>query len=326
MKTLYINVVDKVATYQQRGGSIVCGNSDYEVKFLFDSEWDAYEEKTARFIWGGQHTDVPFTGDTCPVPPVSNTRIVTVGVYVEGMSTTTPAVIYAQSSILCGSTPPHPDYVATQLAKEALAKAEAALGVANRAEESADLALEKGFKVVGTYEDGCVGEDGQQTFAGEVHEWNTKYHQQPGGRWFIIGSTNTYVANELRYDLGVWETNPLYTLFRTSTFVTLQFLGLDVDYAYDEYDYKEVMGGLIQLHILETMQISRPDDFMPKVKERLPNLTHTCLVEVRDCDDNSHYCLYLSDFVTSTLAFAYEYGISCALRFTGYSDRAEEVA
>ena len=141
MKTLHINVADKVATYLQRDGDIVCGNSDYEVKFTFDAEWAGYEEKTARFIWNGQHTDVPFTGDTCPVPEIRNARLVTVGVYVEDMSTTTPATIPARLSILCKATEPHPEYV-EQLAPEALAKAEEALGTANRAEETADLALE----------------------------------------------------------------------------------------------------------------------------------------------------------------------------------------
>ena len=38
---LNINVVNKVATYQQRNGDIVCGNSDYTIKFTFDAEWGA---------------------------------------------------------------------------------------------------------------------------------------------------------------------------------------------------------------------------------------------------------------------------------------------
>lgn len=106
LKTLHINVVDKVATYQKRDGNIVCGNSDYQIKFTFDPEWDAHPKKTARFIWGGKHYDKDFTGDTCPVPKLRNTTEVEVGVFAGDLNTTTSAVIPARLSILCkGSTP-----------------------------------------------------------------------------------------------------------------------------------------------------------------------------------------------------------------------------
>ena len=51
MKILHISVLDKKATYLNRDGDIVCGNSDYVIEFAFDAEWDAHEEKIARFIW-----------------------------------------------------------------------------------------------------------------------------------------------------------------------------------------------------------------------------------------------------------------------------------
>ena len=35
MKTLHISILDKVATYRQRDGEIVCGNSDYQIEFLW---------------------------------------------------------------------------------------------------------------------------------------------------------------------------------------------------------------------------------------------------------------------------------------------------
>lgn len=102
MKNLNITVANKIATYCQRDGIIVCGNSDYQITFTFDSEWDSYEEKTARFKWNGGFYDVTFTGDAVAVPTIENASQVEVGVYVENLSTTTSAVIPCQRSILCG--------------------------------------------------------------------------------------------------------------------------------------------------------------------------------------------------------------------------------
>ena len=101
MKTLNVNVSDKVATYRQRDGVIVCGNSDYQIKFVFDSDWDDNPQKTARFIWNGQYVDVDFEGDVCLVPIIHNTTSVSIGVYSGELSTTTPAVIECKKSILC---------------------------------------------------------------------------------------------------------------------------------------------------------------------------------------------------------------------------------
>lgn len=103
MKTLHIIVSNKVASYLQRDGYIVCGNSGYQVEFTFDTEWDAYTTKTARFIWSGKYKDVEFSGNVCPVPIVANTEQLEVGVYVENLSTTTSAVIPCRKSILCHS-------------------------------------------------------------------------------------------------------------------------------------------------------------------------------------------------------------------------------
>lgn len=101
MKPLHIIVADKIATYQKRDGFIVCGNSDYQIVFTFDEEWDAFPEKKARFNYSGMSTDVPFTGDTCPVPILRNTELVSVGVYAGDLCTTTPADIPCVRSILC---------------------------------------------------------------------------------------------------------------------------------------------------------------------------------------------------------------------------------
>ena len=101
MKTLHVIVSNKIATFSHRDGNIICGNADYQIQFHFDSEWSAHESKTARFIWGGKHKDVIFTGTACPVPIVANTKQIEVGVYVEGLSTSTPAKIPCERSILC---------------------------------------------------------------------------------------------------------------------------------------------------------------------------------------------------------------------------------
>ena len=106
MKTLHIAVVDKIATYQQRDGEIVCGNSDYVIEFVFDSEWDGLTEKTARFVIGDHYENVTFSGSTCPVPIITNATSISVGVYAGNLSTTTPAVIGCKKSILCASAAP----------------------------------------------------------------------------------------------------------------------------------------------------------------------------------------------------------------------------
>ena len=139
MKVLNVNVANKIATYRKHDGAIVCGNSDYQVKFTFDEEWAEHDKKTARFIWNGLHMDKNFTGDTCEVPIIRGARIVKVGVYAGNLSTTTSATIPALPSVLCGGEAPTPEndkHFASE-AKEAADRAEEA---ADRAEEAADMA------------------------------------------------------------------------------------------------------------------------------------------------------------------------------------------
>ena len=98
---LHIGVVGKVATYQKRDGVIVCGNEDYQAEFSFDESWDAYEKKTARFIWNGTFMDIDINGNTCFVPKLKNTTLVEVGVFAGEYATTTSASIPAVPSVLC---------------------------------------------------------------------------------------------------------------------------------------------------------------------------------------------------------------------------------
>ena len=103
MKNLNVTVSKKVATYTKRDGAIVCGNRDYQITFAFDSEWSSYLKKTARFKWNGGFKDVEFWGNFVNVPIIENATQVEVGVYVDDLSTTTPALIPCTKSILCGA-------------------------------------------------------------------------------------------------------------------------------------------------------------------------------------------------------------------------------
>ena len=145
MKNLHITVADKIATYLKRDGVIVCANkgeeSGYQIVFAFDAEWSAYTKKTARFIWNGKYYDQQFEGNECPVPIITNTTEVTVGVYAGDLSTTTPATIPCKKSILCGSNTAT-DGQAKEYRDEALIYAEraerAALEAAKAARDTAE--------------------------------------------------------------------------------------------------------------------------------------------------------------------------------------------
>ena len=100
MRNLHIAVNDKIATYDNRDGIIVCGNGDYQLVINFDADWDSIATRTARFIWNDQHKDVDFAGDTVSVPVVNNTQQLIVGIYADGISTTAVA-IPCVLSVLC---------------------------------------------------------------------------------------------------------------------------------------------------------------------------------------------------------------------------------
>ena len=85
---------------------VVCGNSDYIVDFDFDEKWDRYEIKTARFRTNGEYTDVVFEGNACPMPIISNSKIVWIGVFAGDLFTSTPAIVHCKPSILDGEGVP----------------------------------------------------------------------------------------------------------------------------------------------------------------------------------------------------------------------------
>ena len=77
---------------------IVNGNTGYVIEFDFDSEWDGFAEKTARFVCcdkqGARHwIDVPVTGNTCNAPKLERIDRVEVGVYAGNIRTSTSALI-----------------------------------------------------------------------------------------------------------------------------------------------------------------------------------------------------------------------------------------
>lgn len=116
MPEMNIIVRDKIATKTDTV-NYVCGNSDYVVNFDFDSEWDAYDTKTAQFNVNGKHIPVVFTGNQCKVPVITNTYAFHVGVFAGDLHTTTAARVPCKKSILCDSGAPDdpPDDVYNQL-------------------------------------------------------------------------------------------------------------------------------------------------------------------------------------------------------------------
>ena len=98
MPQLIIKIKDKIA--KPLNNCVICDNSDYTVKFIFDEEWEKEPLRIARFIWNKQYVDVQFTGDTCEVPVVSKTNNLAIGVYAGDLRTTTPAILTCYTSIL----------------------------------------------------------------------------------------------------------------------------------------------------------------------------------------------------------------------------------
>ena len=95
MNYINITVRGKIARAEGRA-RVVCGNSDYAVRFDFDAEWSEYAVKTARFVTeDGSYTDVQFEGSDCTIPILRNTRTLLVGVFAGNLRTTTAALIHA---------------------------------------------------------------------------------------------------------------------------------------------------------------------------------------------------------------------------------------
>ena len=111
MPILNVNVENKIATGDAQ--TVVCDNTDYVVKFVFDDEWDEYRAKTMRVVYSnGTYDDVIFNGDECPLPRVYNSNRVKIGVYAGNIHTTVAAIFECKKSVLSGATqhvPPSED-------------------------------------------------------------------------------------------------------------------------------------------------------------------------------------------------------------------------
>lgn len=99
-RAIEISVHNRIAK-QYNKTEYICGNRDFAVEFIFDSEWAEVENKTARFIFDGQYIDVEFSGNVCPVPFMLDVSSFKVGVYAENLRTTTSAEVRCKKSVLC---------------------------------------------------------------------------------------------------------------------------------------------------------------------------------------------------------------------------------
>lgn len=133
-KILHVSVTDKIATYLSRQGDIVCGNRDYKIQFIFDSEWDSLTNKVARFTWNEHFEDVEIDANNqADVPFITRATSLKVGVCSGDISTTTAAFIKCRYSIRCEDATPT---VENDKRYENLAKEHA-----DRAEKAADTAV-----------------------------------------------------------------------------------------------------------------------------------------------------------------------------------------
>lgn len=97
MDNIVIRIRDRRAVLLTQS-YIVNGNTDYVIEFDFDSEWDEFAEKTARFVYcdkqGARHwIDVPITDNTCNAPKLERVDRVEVGVTAGDIRTAAPARI-----------------------------------------------------------------------------------------------------------------------------------------------------------------------------------------------------------------------------------------
>ena len=136
---IQIKIIDKIATCLTEL-PVVCGNSDYEVEFLFDKEWEKHNIKTGVFVVNGESIKQIFEGNVCKVPVIQNTLVAWVGVFAgtidDGtLSTSTPAIVRCKPSITDGENVPAPpkDDVYNQLVKLCEDAVETAESVEERA-------------------------------------------------------------------------------------------------------------------------------------------------------------------------------------------------
>lgn len=96
-----MNVIDITVTNRrvQISGApmIVCGNSDYVLRFTLDAEWNDAEDIAAKiaYLRCGKpvHETVPLTDGQCELPVIRGTDMITVGITGGNVRTAAPARI-----------------------------------------------------------------------------------------------------------------------------------------------------------------------------------------------------------------------------------------
>lgn len=107
MPEINIKVRDKCAEGE---GVIICNNSDYTVLWDLDEEWTPYDTKTMRVnLADGTYQDVVFTGNSAPLPVLTASGWVSVGLYAGDIHTSRASRLLALSSVLTpGGSPAAP--------------------------------------------------------------------------------------------------------------------------------------------------------------------------------------------------------------------------
>ena len=103
---LNIEIRGKVATLTSQNFRLVGGNSDYEVVFDFDEEWDNYPAKTAMFVFGDHSIKKPFTDNVCEGVEIFGATAVAIGVFAGDIITTKGAFVPVELSIRDMGAPP----------------------------------------------------------------------------------------------------------------------------------------------------------------------------------------------------------------------------
>ena len=98
MVELHIKIRKRIARLAY-GENFVSYNEGYKIIFDFDKEWDSIENKTARFIFGENYIDYPFNGNEVEIPLIKNADTLEIGVYSDGLYTTTPVKFKVLKSI-----------------------------------------------------------------------------------------------------------------------------------------------------------------------------------------------------------------------------------
>lgn len=99
MPEIVVTVKNKMAVGD--GSVIVCNNSDYVVRFVLDSEWDALALRTMRIVYDSySHTDIAFSGDTVALPTIIDRTSIGIGLYSGDIHTSTCAMFDCERSVM----------------------------------------------------------------------------------------------------------------------------------------------------------------------------------------------------------------------------------